>query len=232
MADTINQLVADIFFEMSGDLRVCMPGRIETYDPDTHLATVQPLLKRKFYGRETSTLLPIISRVPVVHPQSSNAILRLPINEGSLVTLIFTDRSIENWLAGDGAPKDPLDTRRHHLNDAYAIPGGYPEGLPWSANNPDALEIEVKSGTKITIGNGTDELLQLAHDAFSELKDLVSELSQTLADLQLETHQVSVEGAPTGVPLNASSYATTKTAVDAIGTAVDATIASLGNIKV
>lgn len=232
MPETINALVSEIFNELSGKLRVCMPAKIETYDPDTHLATVQPLLKVKFYGREVSTLLPSINRVPVIHPQSTNAIIRVPINKGSICTLVFADRSIENWVAGAGDPREPLDTRKHHLNDAYAIPGGYPEQSPWEATNPDALELQVKSGTKIAVGNGTDELLQLAHDAFNELKDLVGELSQTLADIKLLTVTCAGPGNPSSVPINVASFTSIETAVGAIETAVDATIASLENIKV
>ena len=222
----------EVFNECAAGLRVCMPGKVESYDHDTHLATVQPLLKVKFYGREVSKLLPSVARVPIVHPRSSNAMIRVPITKGSIVTMVFADRSLENWISGNGDPKEPIDNRKHHLSDAYAIPGGYPEKVDWPADNPDALEIIVKPGTKMTIGNGTEELLQLAHDAFNSLKDLCGQLSQAMTDIQLETHQVTSLGAPTGVPLNASSYATIKTAVDNIETAVDTTIADLEKIKI
>ena len=66
---------------------------------------------------------------------------------------------------------------------------------------------------------------------FSSLKDLADQLSQTLTDMQLETHQVSVEGAPTGPPLNAASYASIKTTVDSISSAVDSELIKLEEIK-
>lgn len=231
MPETIDNLIREVFNQLIANVRVCLPAKVEKYDSDTHIATVQPLLKRKFFGRKQAELLPSIARVPVIHPQSDEGLVRVPIKKGSIVTLIFADRSIENWISGNGDPKESGDTRKHHLSDAYAIPGGYPIQRKWVATYPDALEIAVKPETKIAIGNGNVELLTIAYDAFSSLKDLADELSQTLADLQLETHSTSSPGAPTGVPINASSYATTKTAVDNISSAVDSELTKLEEIK-
>lgn len=232
MSVDIGELIRSEIAEYLVNFRVCLPAKIESYDPDTHLATVQPLIKRRFYGRQKAELLSSISNVPVIHLQSDNGLIRVPISKGSIVTLVFADRSIESWVASNGGAKEPGDTRKHDLNDAYAIPGGYPKLRPWKAVNPDALEIAVKPGTKMTFGNGEEEFLQIAYDAFSSLKDLAGQLSQTLSDLQLETHSTSSPGAPTGVPLNSASYATIKTTVDSISTAVDNELTKLGKIKV
>lgn len=213
------------------ELRVCLPGRIEKYDPDTMLAEVQPLLKRRFYGRPQASQLPIIARVPVVHPRTQRALIRLPIKRGDIVTLVFADRSLENWLAGAGEEREPLDTRAHNLSDAYAIPGGYPERLKKTAANPEALEVVVEPGTKITIGNGTDELLQIAHDAFQALNETVQQLSDALGEIQNITHTDS-QGGTTSPPLNAGQFATLQSSVDAIVGDVDAAVQALGNLKV
>lgn len=229
---TLEGLITAAFVEFAGELRVCLPGRIESYDPDTHLASVQPLIKRKFYRRKTSGLLPIINRVPVEHPRTGKALIRLPVARGDIVTLVFADRSLEAWLQGKGAASEALDTRQHHLSDAYAFLGGYPEKNKITADNPDALEIHVEPGTKVTVGNGTDELLQIAYDAFNELKQLVQQVSQTMTDVQAITVTAPGGGGVTSTPINAGSFATIKTAVDAIETDVDTAIAQLENIKV
>lgn len=208
-----------------------MPGSIESYDPDTHFANVRPLLKRRFFARRNPVDLPIINRVPVIHPRTASAMIRLPVSVGDIVTLIFADRSLENWLGGNGESKEPLDTRQHHLNDAYAILGGYPEALKQIANNPNALEIVVKSGTKVTLGNGTDELLQLAYNAFTELKSLTDQISQTMVDIKLITH-TDPQGGVTGPPINVASFSTIKSTVDGISTNVQTALTSLGKIKV
>lgn len=229
--DTFDTLIKETFNQLISQIRVCLPGKILKYDPDTHLASVQPLIKRKFYKRQNSEFLPVINRVPVIHPRTSSAIIRLPVKAGDLVTLVFADRSLENWVAGDGEAKDPLDTRMHHLNDAYAILGGYPEQKPLTANNPDALEIQVQNGTKMTLGNGTDELLQIAHNAFTSLKDLADQLKSTLSEIQLHTHTDSVAGTTT-VPLNTTNFANISSQVDTILIDINDELSALSNIKV
>jgi len=224
-------LLRDFAEEVITDLRVCLPGRIEEYDPDTMLANVQPLLKLRFYGRTGSELLPIVNNVPIHHPRTATALLRLPVTRGDIVTLVFSDRSIENWLQGSGEEREALDTRKHNLSDAFAFLGGYPRGGAMVANNPDAVELVVEPGTKITLGNGDDEILQLAHDAFTSLKSLTEKLSQTLTDIQLITH-VDPQGGTSGTPLNASDFATIKTTVDTLTTDVQTALTGLENLKV
>ena len=224
------KLINQSIDESNAALRVSMPGRIEKYDPNTMLANIQPLLKIKFYGRNSSELLPIINNVPVCHSRTGSSLIRLPVALGDLVTILFSDRSIESWVSGNGEEKEPEDTRKHHISDAVAFLGGYPKGLKQTAKNKNALEISVKSGTKITIGNGSEELLQLAHDAFTSLKTLTEELSQTLADIQMITHTET--GSTTSVPINSASFAAIKTNVDAITTGVQTTLTDLEKIKV
>jgi len=227
---TLARLIEQAFVEMSGELRVCLPGRIHKYDPDTHIASIQPLIKRRFYGASQATLLPIVNKVPVLHPRTGNALIRLPVARGDIVTVVFSDRSMEAWLQGDGTEAEALDTRQHHLSDAYAILGGYPEGKPITADNPNALELHVEPGTKVTLGNGTDELLAIAYNAFVKLSELTAQVSQTMTDIQAITHTET--GAVTSTPINSASFATIKTAVDGIKTSVDAEVTKLGNIKI
>lgn len=227
----LESLINLLIDESNSQLRVCLPGRIEVYDPDTHLASVQPLIKRRFYQRQKSELLPIINRVPVVFPRSANALIRLPITKGDIVTLVFADRNISNWLSGNGDAKDHLDTRKHHLNDAYALLGGYPKGKPWEAVNPDALEIQVKPGTKITIGNGQEELIQLTYDALTKLNELSTQLSSALQQIQALT-VTGNQGNPTSVPLNLPAFVAIQTNVDTITSGTNTLLSNLEKIKV
>ena len=225
-------VIHDMFREMAGDLRVCLPGEIQEYDPDTMLASVQPLLKRRFYAATGPVLLPIINNVPVIHPRSGTAMIRLPIARGDIVTLMFSDRSIEQWVQGSGEANYPGDQRIHHLSDAYAIPGGYPKGKKKTAKNPNALEIVVESGTKVTIGNGTDELLAIAHASFTSLKSLCDRLADTLTGIQAITVTTISLGSPTSVPINAATFAALKTQVDSLASSVNSEVQKLGNLKV
>ena len=225
-------VMRDVFREMAGDLRVCLPGEVQEYDPDTMLASVQPLLRRRFYAAAGPVLLPIINNVPVMHPRSGTALIRMPIARGDIVTLVFSDRSIEQWVQGNGEAKYPDDPRLHHLSDAYAIPGGYPKGKKKTAKNPDALEIVLESGTKITIGNGTDELLAIAHSSFTSLKSLCDRLADTLTGIQVLTVTCATAGSPSSTPINAATFSALKTQVDSLASSVNSEVQKLGNLKV
>jgi hypothetical protein len=230
--ETLSIVVQEMFADMASDLRVCLPAKIHSYDAHTMLASVQPLLRRQFYLAETPVQLPIINNVPVIHPRSGTAMIRFPIKEGDIVTLVFSDRSIEKWKHGSGEEKYPDDTRMHHLSDAYAIPGGYPKGKKKTAKNPEALEIVLEPGTKITIGNGTDELLAIAHASFTSLKSLCDRLADTLTGIQALTVTCSTAGSPSSVPINAATFSALKTQVDSLASSVNSEVQKLGNLKV
>lgn len=142
-------------------LRVALPGKVTKYDQEKGFADVQPLLLRKLEDEQSGKKLPVIPKVSVIHPRSSAGAVFLPLDVGDLVTLIFSDRALDRWKSGNGQFVEPSVSRQHDLTDCWAIPGGYPEGLPPSQRFPGALEIWLKSGTKFAVSNGTDELVDL-----------------------------------------------------------------------
>lgn len=145
-------------------LHVCMPGRIEDYEPETQRAEVTPLLRRSYLdGTESS--MPVIAGVPVIFPRSGGASLTMPVKAGDGVQLIFADRSIDRWLA-QGGEVTPDDRRKHALSDCIAVPGLYPFAEPGPQDNNDdvllqyegsevrltgAGDIEVKTGGAVSV---------------------------------------------------------------------------------
>lgn len=213
--------------------RVALPGVITEYDSIRHLAKVQPLLKTSGRNGRESEDLPVIVRVPILFPRTAKAAMYLPISKGDFVTLIFSDRHLEAWKASTGKTIEADTDRQHNLTDCWAFPGGWPETQLPAQVNKDAFEVLVESGTKIALGNGADELLQIASNAFTSLKDLVAELSQTLADIKLITTTVPPGMSPPApFPIdNISSFISIESAVSAIESDIDAEISSLGRIK-
>lgn len=182
-------------------LRVALPGCVTTYDSRTRKATVAPLLMRRMTpDAVTPAPLPLIPNVPIVFPQTAKGALILPMDVGDPVTILFSDRALGAWKAGDGvAPVVPKNTRKHHLSDCWAIPGGYPDGFPFTAQSEGNLALQVTPGTKIYIGNGQAELIDL--------------LSQIVDGILLITQPVS--GANTTSPLaNAATFDSIKTLLD------------------
>ena len=105
-----------------GEVNTAIPARIISYDPTTQAAEVQPLIKRRYKNGDVIDRAPITG-VPVVFPAAGGGIITFPVVEGDTVLLIFSQRSIDRWIRGDGQPVDPGDNRKHDISDAMAIPG-------------------------------------------------------------------------------------------------------------
>lgn len=189
---TLEDVLLSAFGQMASELRVALPGQVLAYDSATQLATVQPAVQRRYRGRAQVENLPAIPRVPIVHPRTAKAAVLLPVAKGDQVLLVFADRALDNWLRGDGGPKEPLDARQHHLSDAFAIPGGWPERKPLAPKYPGALELRVASGTKVAVTNGTNELLTILHELLNYIETQIT---------------FTNGGGPTGPPSNASLVA-------------------------
>ena len=111
------------------DLHTCMPGRVDSYNAATQMATIKPLIKRRIVHGDGSELLeelPPITNVPIVFARTAGFFISFPIAKGDLVTLHFCEKSIDNYMSGTGEDTDPDEFRRHDLSDAIAVPGFYP----------------------------------------------------------------------------------------------------------
>ncbi len=216
-------------------LHVALPGVVTAFDAVTKLVDVQPLLKTRKDGDQTATTPAVIPRVPVAWPMTAAAAVYMPIAKGDPVMLVFSDRALDRWKTGTGAiPAEPRLDRQHELTDCWAVPGGFPTGNPFTATYGDGnFQVVLAPGVKAAVGNGTAELLQLASDAFTSLKEAAEELKKVLAGIQLLTVSGVVSGGGVSdVPVNAATFAAIESTVDTIISGVDGTIASLDTIKV
>lgn len=110
------------------DLHTMLPAKIITIDYTTRKVSVQPLIKKRKRDGDNDAKglqdMAIIQNVPLVTPCSKLAMLSIPVKVGDEVLIGFFERSVDNYLYGDGtAPIDPQDYRKHDYNDAVAIIG-------------------------------------------------------------------------------------------------------------
>lgn len=126
----------DVF---AGDLHVGGPGRIETFDAATGLASVKPLV-RDVGADGVTRSVPVVCNVPVQFPGAGSFRVTFPVKPGDPCFLIFSDRSLDVWIA-QGGEVDPVDPRRHALSDAVAILGVTDAAHPWSNVAADAATI-------------------------------------------------------------------------------------------
>lgn len=150
------------------ETHTCLPAKIHEYDEATQKAKVIPLLKIKYRHKDKPTDLAIINNVPVQWPSSNggSAFIHMPLKVGDFGIVIFSERSIDTWLAGEGDSVSPEDPRHHHLSDAIFIPGVLPFKKALSISSPDNMilknnnmTIEIDPSGKIKIEGAAQELL-------------------------------------------------------------------------
>ncbi len=146
--DDIVNLLKKLSAHVSNSIRVCMPGKIETYDFKKQQASVKIDMKELYDNGDTIDY-PVVSGVPVVFMASGGASITMPVNRGDPCLLIYADRDMSNWLLG-GSGQKPDSTRMHNLSDAIAIMGLFPFNSQARAENNTDVLIKY-SGSKIVL---------------------------------------------------------------------------------
>lgn len=147
---------AGITFELEG-VNTSVPGVVTRYDAATQEADVQPLVKAAYLdeaGARVSVALPVIPSCPVYFPGARGMALVFGIEPGDTGLLVFSQASLDKWLARGGLVDPGLD-HRHNLSDAVFFAGLRPfsaalEGAPSDARvmlgQPSGTRVEVVEG--------------------------------------------------------------------------------------
>lgn len=128
MQDLMTNMVESAISYHLEDLHTFLPAKIIEIDYTTRKVSVQPLIKKKKRDGDSDAKglqdMAILINVPLIVPASKLAIISIPAKVGDEVLVGFFERSVDNYLYGDGnTPVDPKDYRRHDYNDAVAIVG-------------------------------------------------------------------------------------------------------------
>lgn len=218
------------------DVHTALPGRVEAYDPATQKADIKPLIKRLVStedGEELLEELPVLPQVPVIFPRTASAFITFPVAAGDHVLLIFNERSIDNFVAGDGEDTDPDEYRTHDLSDAVALLGFYPDAkaIVEADNDTERLTMGTTEGgmrlhiasdhVEVTFDGGStmrleqkdaDATLQLGdgavHAAIVEkLETLWGQLKSAMDTWDTHTHPTGVgPSGPASVPSNVPAW--------------------------
>lgn len=126
MDETLRDIINNQIRNHLLNVHISLPGKIISYDRNTRRADVKPMIPRKIRGGVE--YLPLVQSVPLQEFRfSDDAYISLPVKEGCRCTLIFSERSLDDYLA-TGREVLPEDSRRFDLSDAYVIPGFFPDG--------------------------------------------------------------------------------------------------------
>lgn len=221
LTPTLAQLIQDAVRTGILDINVCLPARIETYDAELQKANVMPLLKKKYVDQDEPTALPVISNVPVQWYSANDgaAFIHLPLIIGDLGMIVFSQRSLDIWLSGEGEIINPNDPRMCDISDAIFIAGVRPfkkalQGITASSlmikngaalieqKEDGTINVEDGSGAQVELSGGNVTILGGTIDLGSGAEKAV--LGDTLKTLyEAHTHPgVQTGGGVTGIPSN------------------------------
>lgn len=175
------------------DVHTTMPGIIQSFDPATQTATVQPAIRRFFVAKGWVNLPPCMT-VPVEFPRGGNFIVTFPVRKGDECELAFNERCIDAWWDRGGV-QEPAEDRMHDLSDAVARLGVSSRGRVPANIATDALEIRTLNGD--TVVRVEDDVVILGRTAGAEPAVKGDVLATILTAIAGHTHPET--GGTTGV---------------------------------
>ena len=144
----------DEFYRRLGDnwsnnLRVCIPGIIQSFDATTQTVTVKPAIREKILNADLTESwvdLPLLVDVPIVLPRAGNFVLTMPVTAGDECLVIFSDMCIDAWFSLGGT-QNQLDKRRHDLSDGIALLGCWSQPNKITNYSTSAVQLRNEAGT-------------------------------------------------------------------------------------
>ncbi len=130
-------------------IRVALPGIIQSFDPDAVTAVVQPAIRsveKDNDGNRITKNYPLLVDVPVVFPRGGGCTLTFPIKAGDECLVVFADRCIDFWWQSGGI-QEPVDDRMHDLSDAFCIVGPQSQARKISGINTSATQLRSDDGS-------------------------------------------------------------------------------------
>lgn len=138
----------------AANLRVAVPGIIQSFDAIEQTVRVQPAIREMVTGSDYVPVpieLPALLDVPIVLPRAGDYILTLPVQAGDECLVIFADQCMDAWWQNGGV-QNPMERRRHDLSDGFAILGTWSQPRRLAKFSTDTMQLlNHKTGTGITV---------------------------------------------------------------------------------
>ena len=179
------QVIIEALRSESMSLKVSLPAIVTEADNSKQKCSVQPMIQKKYNDEEKGRNLPILQDVPVQYSSGNSdpttgihrSGMHLPLSKGDKGALIFSDRSLDNFLASDGKkPILPDDYRAHDISDATFIPGINPwsKALDWASSTNmtikhDQMKITLDPSGRITLEGASNEVMEVISTFMSNI---------------------------------------------------------------
>ena len=214
--ETLGSVINDAIEYGLRDLYTLIPAKVVKWDAAKQRANCQILIKnvtRDESGDRQVDSCPVVPGVPVQFLGAGTFRITCPISDGSLViggstipattgSLIFSHRSLDKWLTGDGKEVDPEFDHAHALTDAVFLPGLMPFGGAWGTCPTDAMTIgsDGDGNARIVIKSGEIDLGDGASKGVARKGDKVKGDTQMLAWLSAVSTLLNTAGPVVGAP--------------------------------
>jgi hypothetical protein len=158
----------ELLFQFSRDLRVAVPGIVQSFNATAQTVTVQIAIREMINvitadGQggaapvPTPTQIQILSDVPICTYGGGGFEVTLPIAIGDECLVVFGDSCMSAWWANGGV-QNPEVSRRHNLSDGFAIIGPRSQPRKLANYSTDSLQIRSDDGnTVIDVQSGQIE---------------------------------------------------------------------------
>jgi len=152
-------------------LNTCIPAIIDDFDATRQRVSATPAIRGKFVNsnNEVSYIdLPKITNIPLAIIKCADIKLTYPVEIGQNCTLIFSQRSIDNFIMAGGI-QNPFDTKNPtktqircmDMTDALCFPGVITDAETITNYATDAIEIRsADNTTKVSVKKNSLKLLQ------------------------------------------------------------------------
>lgn len=194
------------------EVHTSMPGQVVAVHSDAsskrQYCDVRPCLRRCLEADEASAVpfveeeLPVIPRVPIGYPQGGGWFVSYPLQPGDFVTLVFSERSIDRWIATAKKARQQSistgDVGTHTLDGAIALPVG---------PAPAGELLEGVSGADMVLGHVSGSpLLTFSADGTVTLQGHLVVSGEVTAGnattpVHVTTHKHGTAMGPSGIPL-------------------------------
>ncbi|WP_334470461.1 Gp138 family membrane-puncturing spike protein [Arsenophonus sp. PmNCSU2021_1] len=157
------QLLQVFRHTISSQLRVAMPGIIQSFDANKVTCVVQPAIKGALtdsQGQGQSVNLPLLVDVPVIFPRGGGVTMTFPIKSGDECLVVFADRCIDFWWQNGGI-QEAIDPRQHDLSDAFAFIGPQSQAQKISNINESAMQLRSDDGATYFEVNPTTQKMKI-----------------------------------------------------------------------
>lgn len=171
LISTADQKVEIDFWRNAMRLNTAIPAIIDGFDPSTQRVSATPAIKAKYITPDNNVIYiqyPKITNIPLAMIKSQGLKITYPIEVGQNCTLIFSQRSIDNFML-EGNIQAPFDgenpitstIRCMDLTDAMCFPGIITDKEPITEYATDAIEVRSADGkVKLSVKENSLKLAQ------------------------------------------------------------------------